>query len=290
MHLTSGTRSVFVVLAASAILVAACGSAKSSPPPTLGQAPSPAPVVTAEPTASPTPTPTPTPSLGFTPGTVTAPRIVELTGDDMLNFVPGLVQAAPGETITFRIHNVGTAVHEFMVGPIDAAFADTGGTAEVADIGPDQTGEITYTLTGTGPFGFACHAPGHFEHGMAGYIQLVGPDATTVGTKDDPRIVLLHMDDKLTFMPDSIPVAKGETIRFVLTNDGKAVHEFAVGAADKVAADDIDGVTVVEQDKLDEGSTHAVVYTFDGSGPYAFACHEPGHYEAGMKGTITLTD
>ena len=34
--------------------------------------------------------------------------------------------------------------------------------------------------------------------------------------------------------------------------------------------------------------TKSVTYTFDGSGPYAFACHEPGHYEAGMKGTITI--
>ena len=40
---------------------------------------------------------------------------------------------------------------------------------------PDQTGDITFTFDGTGPFAFACHAPGHFEHGMAGYVQLVGP-------------------------------------------------------------------------------------------------------------------
>ena len=55
-----------------------------------------------------------------------------------------------------------------------------------------------------------------------------------------------------------------------------------------MAADEHDGVVVVEQDNLDAGSTHAVDYTFDGVGPYAFACHEPGHYEAGMKGTIEL--
>ena len=47
-------------------------------------------------------------------------------------------------------------------------------------------------------------------------------------------------------------------------------------------------VGLSEQDKLDAGSTHAVDYTFDGAGPYAYACHEPGHYENGMKGVIVL--
>lgn len=234
------------------------------------------------------PSATPDAVLAFTPGTKDAPRIVKLSADDLLNFTPGLVQAAVGETVTFRIHNTGTAIHEFMVGPLADAFADKEGTPEVADIGPDKTGDVTVTFDGTGPFGFACHAPGHFEHGMAGYIELVGPGAPSVGSAAIPRVVGLNMTDKLAFMPASINVAKGETIRFVLTNSGTVVHEFQVGPADKVAADDVDGKIVVEQDALDAGSTHAVDYTFDGTGPFAFACHEPGHYEAGMKGDIII--
>jgi len=124
---------------------------------------------------------------------------------------------------------------------------------------------------------------------MAGFIQLVGPGAPTVGTKDNPRVVALDMNDTLKFLPDSVTVAKGETIRFVLTNHGEAVHEFQVGDAAKVEADEVDGVIVVEKDEDDPGSTHHVDYTFDGDGPYSFACHEPGHYENGMKGVIVLT-
>jgi uncharacterized cupredoxin-like copper-binding protein len=274
-----------------ALLVAACGSASSSGPgwtfgPVVGasQGASSGPTIA----ATEQPTATPAATLGFTPGTASAPRIVELTADDFLNFTPGVVQAAVGETVKFKIHNVGKATHEFMVGLLADAFADKEGTPEVADIGPNQTGEITFTFDGAGPFAFACHAPSHFEHGMAGYIQLVGPGAPTVGTKDNPRVVWLNMDDTLKFMPDSIPVAKGESIRFVLTNSGTVVHEFQVGPADKVAADEVDGVIVVEKDELDAGSTHAVDYTFNGAGPYAYACHEPGHYEAGMKGVVVL--
>jgi uncharacterized cupredoxin-like copper-binding protein len=279
----------FITVAGAALVVLALAACSSAAAPSLTFVPVPAATTAATPVITLAPTATPAATLGFTPGTAAAPRIVGLTANDLLQFTPGVVQVAKGETITFQIHNLGQAVHEFMVGPLADAFADKEGTAEVADIGPDQTGSITTTFDGDGPFAFACHAPGHFEHGMLGYIQLVGPGAPTVGTKDNPRIVWMQMDDTLKFMPDSVPVAKGETIRFVLTNIGQATHEFQVGPADLVAADQVDGVLNVEKDELDAGHTYSIDYTFSGAGPYAYACHEPGHYEAGMKGVITLT-
>ena len=279
----------FVTVAGAALVVLALAACSSAAAPSLTFVPVPAATTAATPVITLAPTATPAATLGFTPGTAAAPRIVGLTANDLLQFTPGVVQVAKGETITFQIHNLGQAVHEFMVGPLADAFADKEGTAEVADIGPDQTGSITTTFDGDGPFAFACHAPGHFEHGMLGYIQLVGPGAPTVGTKDNSRIVWMQMDDTLKFMPDSVPVAKGETIRFVLTNIGQATHEFQVGPADLVAADQVDGVLNVEKDELDAGHTYSIDYTFSGAGPYAYACHEPGHYEAGMKGVITLT-
>lgn len=279
------------------LVLSACGGAAAAPTWTYtpggstGSAATPAAAATATPTMVVTPAPTVAPEAtpAFTPGTAANPRIVELTTDDNLNFTPGLVQVTVGEVVTFKIHNVGTAIHEFMIGKLDDAFADLEGTPEVADITPNSTAELTVTLDGSGPFAFACHAAGHYEHGMLGYIQLVGPGAPTVGTKASPRVVWMNMDDSLKFMPASVQVAKGETIRFVLTNSGTATHEFQVGPADKVAADEVDGVIVLELDQLLEGSTKAVDYTFDGAGPYAYACHEPGHYQAGMKGDIVLT-
>jgi uncharacterized cupredoxin-like copper-binding protein len=176
-----------------------------------------------------------------------------------------------------------------MVGPLADAFADKEGTPEVADIAAGTTGEITFTFDRTGPFAFACHAPGHFEHGMAGYIQLVGLGAPAIGSKENPRVVHIDMTDALKFVPPTVRVASGESVRFVLTNSGTAVHEFQVGPADKVAADEVDGVLVVEKDELDAGSTRSVDYTFVNTGAFAFACHEPGHYEAGMKGVVEIT-
>jgi uncharacterized cupredoxin-like copper-binding protein len=289
MNPHSGRR-VGVVVALVTMALAACSSSTGGQALTFSPLPA-ATVATAAP-ATPTitvaPTPSPEPTLPFTPGTAAAPRVVEISANDLLQFTPAVIQVAKGETVTFKIHNVGKAVHEFMVGPLKDAFADKEGTAEVADIGGGETKSITTTFDGDGPFAFACHAPGHYEHGMLGYIQLVGPGAPTVGTKDNPRIVWMSMDDTLKFMPDSVTVSKGETIRFVLTNVGQVTHEFQVGPADMVAADNVDGVLNVEKDELVAGHTFAVDYTFSGDGPYAYACHEPGHFEAGMKGVVVL--
>ena len=279
------------------LILGACSSSGATPtftyaPPASGGSASPAaPTSSAipSPIASTAPSATPNAVLTFSPGTKAAPRIVDIKVDDQLNFNPGFIQAAMGETVTFKIHNVGKAVHEFMVGPLADAFGDKKGTPEVADIAGGKTGEVTFTFSAAGPYAFACHAAGHFEHGMAGYIEMVGPGAPTVGTKDNPRLVNLDMTDTLKFIPEQVTAALGESIRFVLTNSGKAEHEFQVGPADKVAADEHDGVIVVEKDKLDAGSTQAVDYTFTGKVPYAFACHMPGHYEAGMKGTVAVT-
>ena len=272
--------------------LSACGSANPSSSSSIAPLPtSSVPTGTASaPTATPASTVTsaPSPTLGFVPGTKETPRVVALVADDQLSFFPNVVTVAEGETVTFEVKNVGKAPHEFMLGPVADAFADKEGTPEVADIVGGQTKTLTFTFTGPGPYAFACHEPGHFETGMLGYVIVVGPDVPAVGTTTNPRLVDIAMTDQLKFVPDQIPVTRGETVTFLVTNEGTAVHEFAVGPSDKVDADEVDGKLVVEADEIDGHHLKTVTYTFDGPGPYAFACHEPGHFEAGMRGTITL--
>jgi len=274
------------LLLVSAALAACSSSSSIAPLPTTS-----APAGTASaPSATPAPTttPAPSPTLGFVPGTKATPRVVALVADDQLSFFPNVVTAAEGETVTFEIKNVGKAPHEFMLGPAADAFADKEGTPEVADIAGGQTKTLTFTFTGPGPYAFACHEPGHFEVGMLGYVIVVGPDVPPVGTTANPRLVEVAMTDQLKFTPDQIPVTQGETVTFLVTNEGTAVHEFAVGPSDKVDADEVDGKLVVEADEIDGHHIKTVTYTFDGPGPYAIACHEPGHFEAGMRAAITL--
>jgi uncharacterized cupredoxin-like copper-binding protein len=113
-------------------------------------------------------------SPGFVAGTTAAPRIVRIVASGAVHFYPDVVTVKQGETITFEVTSMGMLSHEFMVGPAADVAADTAGTPEVADISMMQTKSLTYTFTGSGPFAFACHAPGHYEAGMRGTIVIVG--------------------------------------------------------------------------------------------------------------------
>jgi uncharacterized cupredoxin-like copper-binding protein len=112
-------------------------------------------------------------SPSFVAGTTTAPRVVRIVASGALRFYPDAVTVKQGETITFEVTSMGMTSHEFMVGPAADVAADTAGTPEVADISMMQTKSLTYTFNGSGPFAFACHAPGHYEAGMRGMIVVV---------------------------------------------------------------------------------------------------------------------
>ncbi len=150
------------------------------------------------------------------------------------------------------------------------------GTGTVADGGAGIAGMMGGAGTGgmMGGYGSAAAtAPGP---GEAGFVA---------GTVAAPRVVRVVAGPGYTFSPSSITVAKGETVTFEVTSMGGLVHEFMVGPADAVAAD-AEGTPEVAD--IGMMQTKSVTFTFDGSGPYAFACHVAGHYEAGMRGTITV--
>jgi uncharacterized cupredoxin-like copper-binding protein len=249
----------------------------------------PTPSAASSPAATPPPGPPDPGEPGFVAGTLAKPRVIKIAAIDLLLFQPNVVSVQQGETITFEIHNLGQATHEFKVGPMADVFADNPSTPEVANIVPGSTKSLTYTFSGTGPYAFACHAPGHFENGMYGFVNVV-PTTPWLGTAAHPRMIVIRMDDKMEFVPSEVSVTPGETILFVLPNVGSSLtHEFQVGPADRVAQNQVDGQIVVEADKIEPHHVEYITYTFGSAGPYAFACHEPGHYEAGMKGVVDLT-
>jgi uncharacterized cupredoxin-like copper-binding protein len=105
------------------------------------------------------------------------------------------------------------------------------------------------------------------------------------GTAASPRVVRIVATPQLRFVPDAVTVKQGETVTFEVTAMGPIIHEFMVGPAADVAADTPGTPEIADIGMME---TRSVTYTFDGPGPYAFACHATGHYEAGMAGTITL--
>src|SRR5687767_12712113 len=50
------------------------------------------------------------------------------------------------------------------------------------------------------------------------------------------RTVEIHMSDNMRFTPDRIEVREGETVRFVVRNAGKVLHEMVIGTPAELKA------------------------------------------------------
>jgi uncharacterized cupredoxin-like copper-binding protein len=120
----------------------------------------------------------------------------------------------------------------------------------------------------------------------------------------------------IAFEPKSLHVKAGETVRFVLVNEGKLPHEFNLG--DKAMHAEHQKEMIAMQGKMynaamqHEGMDHSqmdhgahghdggntvlvlpgqraeLTWTFHKSAPIEFACNVPGHYQAGMVGALTI--
>jgi len=119
----------------------------------------------------------------------------------------------------------------------------------------------------------------------AGSAPNPGSPGFVGGTTSAPRVVRVIASGQLRFIPEVVTVRQGETITFGVTSMGMAVHEFMVGPATDVAADTAGTPEVADIAMM---QTKSLTYAFTGPGPFAFACHAPGHYEAGMQGAIVI--
>ena len=124
------------------------------------------------------------------------------------------------------------------------------------------------------------------------------PDAA-YGRPGDPakasRTVAIDMSDSMRFTPALITVRKGETIRFALTNSGKVKHEMVLGSSKELkehAALMLKFPEMQHADpnrlSVDPGKSGALIWQFTRAGTFDFACLQPGHFEAGMRGKIAV--
>lgn len=104
------------------------------------------------------------------------------------------------------------------------------------------------------------------------------------------------MTDAMRFTPDTLTVKEGETVRFVVRNTGRMMHEMVIGTPDELAkhAAMMAKFPNMEHDEaymahVDPGKTGEIVWHFNRAGNFELACLVAGHYEAGMRGTITVT-
>lgn len=129
------------------------------------------------------------------------------------------------------------------------------------------------------------------------------------------RTVEVVMGD-MYFEPRALEVKAGETVRFVLVNNGQVAHEFNLGDAAMHARHQQEMLAM--QGQMDHsamghggmghgamaqgGMSHddpnmvmvapgkraELTWTFSQATPIEFACNVPGHYQAGMVGKLTI--
>ena len=110
------------------------------------------------------------------------------------------------------------------------------------------------------------------------------------------RTVTLTMDDKMRFTPDTRSFKEGETVRFIVKNQGKLLHEMVIGTRAELDAHAalMEKFPNMAHDEpymahVDPGKQGGLVWTFNRPGDFEFACLVAGHFAAGMKGRITVT-
>lgn len=190
---------------------------------------------------------------------------------------------------------------------------------------------IAAALLATAPVSAAGNHDGGHDDGGHGHGAAFGQPGAAA---DVDRTIEIDMTDNRFSVP-ALTVRAGETIRFVLHNKGKLLHEFALGTpdmhqdhlgemaemfasgalsilgskeaghmdapetvgagAEHAHAGQMHGDDEAHADAnavlVDPGDTAEFIWTFAHSAAeIQFACTVPGHYEAGMVGSLTIGD
>ena len=132
----------------------------------------------------------------------------------------------------------------------------------------------------------------HDDHAHGHDNEAIGKPGTATATT---RTVNVNMTDNMRFTPSNIVAKQGETIRFVVKNSGGIKHEFVLGTEKELK----EHYEVMKKNPemehsdpnmitLTGGQTGEVVWQFTKAGKIDFACLQPGHYDAGMKGKVAV--
>jgi uncharacterized cupredoxin-like copper-binding protein len=103
------------------------------------------------------------------------------------------------------------------------------------------------------------------------------------------------MGDEMRFTPAEISVTQGETVKFVIANKGRVLHEMVIGTEKELLAhaELMKKHPGMEHEEpymahVKAGGREQITWQFTKPGTFAFACLIPGHYEAGMRGRIVV--
>lgn len=146
---------------------------------------------------------------------------------------------------------------------------------------------LSLAMSAGASFASGTHAGGH-GHDESAIGQPGVASATT-------RTVQVEMSDAMRFTPSSISARQGETIRFLIRNAGAIKHEFVLGTEKELKEHHDLMKKFPEMEHSDPnmitlagGENGEIIWQFGKAGKIDFACLQPGHYDAGMKGKVMV--
>ncbi len=159
-----------------------------------------------------------------------------------------------------------------------------------------KTGLIAATLVASTTFSGLAMAHGDTYGAKASAVKKEQKDWGIAG---DPKVVkrtlVVTMSDNMRFAPDTLEVKQGETVKIVVRNQGKMLHEFVLGT--KKELEDHAALMLkfpnMEHDEpymahVAPGKQGEIIWTFNRAGEFDFACLIAGHYQAGMVGKVKV--
>lgn len=169
-----------------------------------------------------------------------------------------------------------------------------------------KTATIVLSVLALIPTSLYAHEGGHqgmmhgMMHGMAaGGHEEEGGHAQAVGRPGDAkkvsRTIHVVMSDDMKFTPANVNVKRGETIKFLVRNAGAIKHEMVIGSTAELKEHaemmrKMPGMEHADPNMitLAPGESGELIWQFTKTGRFDFACLQPGHFEAGMVGAVSV--
>lgn len=152
------------------------------------------------------------------------------------------------------------------------------------------------SLTTWLPTAAQAHGERHAGHMKTGpVVKEQKPWGMAAEASEAQRTIDIRMTDDMKFTPSHLDVREGETLRLRAVNRGKVMHEIVIGTREELAAhaELMKKHPGMEHDEpymahVSPGQRGDIVWTFNRPGDFEFACLIPGHFEAGMRGTVRV--
>jgi uncharacterized cupredoxin-like copper-binding protein len=126
---------------------------------------------------------------------------------------------------------------------------------------------------------------------LAGAALVLGSLVAACGGPRTANLTVVLTD--FAFTPADVTVTAGQDVNLTLTNNGSVDHEWVLmeaGYQVTVPFSDDDEPHVYWEAEAGAGETKSFTFTAPSEpGDYQIVCGIPGHIEAGMVGTLTVT-